>query len=57
MSEAVNKRGQYGNKNGQLNDSGWGALVGFGVLGVGAILLVRHEARDYEARMKGFRVK
>jgi hypothetical protein len=53
MSEAANKRGEYGNKPAQL-DTGWGALIGLGALGVGAILLVRHEARDYETRMKGF---
>ena len=56
MTETANKRGQYGSKRDQL-DTGWGALAGLGVLGVGAVLLVRYEARDYEARMKGFRIK
>jgi hypothetical protein len=51
----MNKRGEYGNKHDQLGATGYGALVAMGFLGVGAVLLVRHEARDYATRMKGFK--
>jgi hypothetical protein len=51
----MNKRGEYGNKHDQLGATGYGALVGLGFLGAGAVFLVRYQARDFETRMKGFR--